>query len=360
MKRDAVKLVLPGLLITFGLILLTGLFNLYSATRVSMPSAFWKQIVWIIAGLLVSAPFVLLDYRIITRLAPGIWAFVVLLLSLVWFFPAIKGSHRWIDLGPLNLQPSEFAKLAVIFAASACLADTPSDEPIKLRKLIMSLAYILIPVFLIAAEPDLGTSLLVLSTGMSVVFVGGISRRLIVILLILLALTAPIVYSYGLQDYQKDRITSLLSGGDPKGAGYHAYQSLIAVGSGRVDGKGYLKGTQNQMRFVPEQHTDFVFAVFAEEFGFVGSVIFIIVYAGFLIFCIIAAYTAREKFGMLLCAGISGMFLVHFFVNIGMVINLLPVVGVTLSFMSYGGSSLLFSMICVALMVNVNLRRQNY
>jgi len=345
------------------ILLIAGLFNLYSASSVSIPRAFYMQLVWLGVGLLISIPLIVIDYRVWERLGKYLWIITAVLLVAVLFSKSIAGSHRWLVLGPIRLQPSELAKVVLILTLAQHFQEEGRPGPYNLKQLIKPLFYILGFVGLVIIEPDLGTSLIIMFIGVTMVLVAGVERRTLLGFLVAAIVAIPIGWIYALKDYQKTRILTLLSAGgaaDTRGAGYHAYQSLIAVGSGEVTGKGYLQGTQNMMRFLPEQHTDFAFAVFAEEFGFIGSVLLMATFVAFLILSLRVAWMAREKFGIFVATGITTLFALHVFINIGMVTGMLPVVGMTLPFFSYGGSSLLIFIVCTALLINIHSRRQMF
>ena len=351
-----------ALIITATLLLAVGLFNLYSASRVSIPRAFYMQLVWLGAGVALSVPMIVIDYRVWERLGKYLWIITALLLVAVLFSKRIAGSHRWLLLGPVRLQPSELAKVVLILTLAQHFQEEGAPGPYNLKQLLKPLFFILGFVGLVVVEPDLGTSLIIMFVGVTMVLVAGVERRTLLGFAVAAIVAVPLAWIYGLKDYQKTRILTLLSAGgaDTKGAGYHAYQSLIAVGSGEVAGKGYLQGTQNMMRFLPEQHTDFAFAVFAEEFGFIGSVALMALFVAFLILSLRVAWLAREKFGIFVATGITTLFALHVFINIGMVTGMLPVVGMTLPFFSYGGSSLMMFVICTALLINIHMRRQMF
>lgn len=290
---------------------------------------------------------------VIMRLAPYVYtAGVLLLLGVEFLGETSKGAQRWLDLGFIRLQPSEMLKIAV----PMLLAWYFHRNQGRLRVLDFLVAGVLlaIPFTLIVRQPDLGTALLVFASGFCVIYFGGLSFRLLTPLIILVVaalgtviyfedqICQPEVSWYMLHDYQKYRVCTLLNpGSDPLGKGFHTIQSMIAVGSGGVYGKGYMLGTQSHLDFIPERTTDFIFAVFAEEFGLYGGIMLLVLYALLIMRGLAIATTATTQFGRLLAGSMAMMFFVYVFVNVGMVTGILPVVGVPLPFMSYGGTALL-------------------
>ena len=361
LERSMSKAATPWpLVVAVALLVTAGLVNLYSSTRGNQPQAFYQQLIWLGVSLVLWVPGLLVDYRVLDKLSRLVWLVVVALLVAVLFTRPISGAHRWIILGPLHVQPSELVKLALILVLAHHYQNMERPGPYGMKDLVKPLAYTSVPAVLVLLEPDLGTSLIILFIGLTMILLAGVKRKTLAVLALAGLVAIPMAWNYGLRDYQKTRILTLLGGGDKTGAGYHSYQSLIAVGSGELWGKGYLEGTQNQMRFLPEQHTDFAFAVWAEEFGFVGSFLLLAVYGLILWLGLLVAWLAREKFGLFLAGGVMALLFFHVAVNIGMVIGLLPVVGMTLPLFSYGGSSLLVFMLGIALVVNVHQRRQMF
>lgn len=349
-----------GIIIPALIIILLGLVNLYSATHQGESSNLvFVQLGWIGIGALFMTIAILIDYRIFERFAYIIYGICVLLLLAVLIIgSSAMGAQRWITLGPIRFQPSDPMKIALVIALARYFSGKRNDAPYYLRELFIPFLIVGIPALLILFEPDLGTALLISFVGMSILIFMKIRWQSILVLIILAAIAIPITWNFVLKDYQKGRIEAFINpASDPKGKGYHAIQSMIAVGSGRFLGKGYMKGTQTQLKFLPEQHTDFIFSVLAEEHGFFGSLIAILTYLMLLLFGIRAASRAREKFGVLLGLGIVLIFAWHIFINIGMVTGVMPVVGVPLPFLSYGGTSLVTSMIAIGLLINISMRR---
>ena len=339
-----------------------GLLTLYSVVTADAAAGqktlYYKQLTWLCGGLFMMTAAFLFHYKLLDR-----YAFAIYLLSLILLVAVLVvgkvggGSKRWLALGPVSVQPSEFVKLAVIVVLARYYSKNAYTRGFTLRELITPFVLVLAPAALIVKQPDLGTALLIVIIAGSMTLFAKIERRSLLILFTTGILAVPMVW-FILKDYQKQRILTFLDPDrDPLGAGYHIIQSKIAIGSGMFAGKGYLKGTQNALSFIPEQHTDFIFSVFAEEWGFMGSAILILVFLLLIVWGLNVAYGCRDPFGTIMAVGISAMIFWQVLVNIGMVMGLLPVVGVTLPFISYGGSSIVTMMISVGLLINVSMRR---
>jgi rod shape determining protein RodA len=350
---------LLGLAVLIGCI---GLLTLYSAVTAETPAPqkilFFKQMLWFCIGLLAMVTAFLFNYKLLDRWAQPIYFGCILLLIAVLFFGRyIGGSRRWLIIGPLSFQPSELVKIAVILSLAHYYSRDAKTRGFTLRELIRPLIFILLPVILIGMQPDLGTAgLLVLIAASITVFVK-IERRSFIYLIASGAVLVPLIWFF-LREYQKKRILVFLDPDrDPLGAGYHIIQSKIAIGSGMLSGKGFLKGTQNALSFLPEEHTDFIFSVLAEEWGFLGSVTLVLVFLILIFWGLTVAHGCREPFGTIVAVGISSMIFWQVIINIGMSMGLLPVVGVPLPFVSYGGSSVLTTAIGIGLLLNVSMRR---
>ncbi len=350
---------LLGLALVIGCV---GLITLYSAVTAETPAPqkvlFFKQLLWFSVGLIAMVTAFLFNYKILDRWAQPIYFACIALLVLVLFFGKyVGGSRRWLIIGPVSLQPSELVKIAVIIALARYYSKDAKTRGFTLRELIRPLMIILLPVLLIGMQPDLGTAgLVVLIAGAITVFVK-IERRSFVYLMGSGAVTVPLIWFF-LKGYQKKRILTFLDPDrDPLGAGYHIIQSKIAIGSGMLSGKGFLKGTQNALSFLPEEHTDFIFSVLAEEWGFLGSMTLVFLFLILILWGLNVAHACREPFGTILAIGVSAMIFWQAFINIGMSMGLLPVVGVPLPFVSYGGSSVLTTAVSIGLLLNVSMRR---
>jgi len=281
---------------------------------------------------------------------------VLLLLAVLVVGDVGKGAQRWLDLGVVRFQPSEILKLAVPMALAWFLS-LRQLPPRALRVLVAALM-MAVPVLLIAKQPDLGTSLLVASAGIMVLFLAGLSWRLIALLAALAGAAAPSLWLL-MRDYQRQRVLTFLDpGSDPLGAGYHTIQAQIAIGSGGTYGKGWLNGTQSHLEFLPERSTDFIFAVIGEEFGLVGILLLLALYLFIIGRGLYIASQARDSFGRLLAGSLTMVFFVYLFVNTGMVVGLLPVVGVPLPLVSYGGTSLVTIMAGFGIIMSIHTHRK--
>lgn len=324
-----------------------------------------RQLTWISFGIVIAACLLFFDYKLFEQWGIWFYVFVLLMLVFVWSFGrATSGSRRWIDLGLMRLQPSEFAKLAIIVVLASYFHDKVGRGGLTFRDLINPFVLTLLPVALVLIQPDLGTAAVTVLVAVSMVAFIGVEKRTLLWLIGTTVTLAPIAYFLGehlLLDYQKKRILTFLNPEyDPVGAGYHIIQSQIAIGSGGLFGKGFLQGTQNQLMFLPVKHTDFVFAVLAEEWGFVGCLVVLLLFSGVLLRGLAISGRARDNFGALIAFGCVALIFWHVTINVGMVTGLLPVVGVPLSFLSYGGSSLLSSFLAISILVNVSMRRFIY
>lgn len=290
--------------------------------------------------------------------SPPIYALGVLMLVAVLLIGDVgKGAQRWLDLGVVRFQPSEMLKLAVPMMVAWLLAARPL--PPSLARVAGAAALILVPALLIAKQPDLGTALLVGGAGIAVLFIGGLGWRLIAAIAGSVAALAPILWHY-LRDYQRQRVLTFLNPeSDPLGAGYHIIQSQIAIGSGGIQGKGWLNGTQSHLEFLPERHTDFIFAVIGEELGLSGILILLAIYLFIIYRGLAIAANCQDSYGRLLAGGLSLVFFVYVFVNTGMVTGLLPVVGVPLPLVSYGGTSMVTLMAGFGMLMAIQTHRKS-
>jgi rod shape determining protein RodA len=339
-----------------------GVWNLASASRSAHAPVWISQAVFMGVGVAVALAVTLFDYRWFQRAAWGLYGvLVVLLAGVLWKGRVIMGARRWFSVGPVSFQPSELAKIAVIlvlarwFAADA--ERSPPRAPYGLRGLVAPVALVLLPFALILKEPDLGTGLIVVAIGVTVILSAGVRWKAIAVAVVVVAVGATAAWPH-LKPYQRKRVETFFNPeGDARGAGYHAVQSMIAVGSGQGFGKGWGQGTQTLLSFLPEQHTDFIFSVWAEEHGFVGCLLLLALYYALVAAGLGIAGNARDPFGRFVALGATAMIFWHAFVNMGMVIGILPVVGVTLPLMSYGGSSVVAVFVAVGLLASVATRR---
>lgn len=351
-----------GLLGATFLLGLIGLIVLYSAVTAGTSNPhkvlYLKQIVWFCGGLTVMVVFFLFDYKILDRWGVVIYLIcIVLLVCVLIFGKYVGGSRRWLAVGPITIQPSELVKIAVIIILARHYSRYANTKGLTLIDLITPMTLTVIPFALIVKQPDLGTAMLVLLLAASMTIFVKIEKRSFAYLIGAATITFPLIWFF-LKGYQKQRIMTFLNPDrDPLGAGYHIIQSKIAIGSGMILGKGYLKGTQNILSFLPEQHTDFILSVLAEEWGFTGSIFLLIVYLFLISRGLTIAYRCRDNFGTILCFGITVMIFWQAFINVGMVMGLMPVVGVPLPLISYGGSSVITTMVGIGILMNVSMRR---
>jgi rod shape determining protein RodA len=338
-----------------------GLVNLYSATRAApVASMFPGQVRVMAVGLVLFLITSVIDYRVWLR-----FAWILLLVGTIAVVGVhfagyvVKGSRRWINLGFISLQPSELIKVTVILALGRFVHDRENNVP--LLGLGLRFAAFVAAILMIAWQPDLGTASLTTLICLSVALLT--ARRLWPIFVGLGTTLAafPFLWTYALHAYQRRRVLTFLDpSSDPSGAGWHTRQSIFAIGSGRVGGKGYLQGTQNQLQFLPEHWSDFPFSVWAEEWGFIGSVTLLALYLFLVLWIVNVATQARDRFGAVICLGVAAMIFWHMVVNIAMVTGFAPVVGVTLPLISHGGSSVLTIIIGLGLVSSVSVRRYAY
>lgn len=336
-----------------------GILNLYSATASwTGTPAYLKQVYWLGLGLLIALGVSAFDYRHLEHTGFFLYGLNLLLLVLVLLVgKTTMGATRWINLGGLNIQPSEVMKIVIIITLARYFSQRDNTRGYSLAELFVPFLLLGLPVLLIIKQPDLGTSMLIIFIGGTMTLFAGI-RRLTLAVLALLGAAGAIGGWFLLHDYQRERVHTFLDPEkDPLGAGYHIIQSKIAVGSGGFFGRGFMGGTQSQLSFLPERHTDFAFSVFAEEWGFAGSLVLVLLYLLVIIWGMYIARRAADTFGMFLALGVVGMLFWHIVVNLGMVIGLLPVVGVPLPLFSYGGTSMITTMIGTGILLNVSMRR---
>ncbi|MGQ8363962.1 rod shape-determining protein RodA [Glaciecola sp. 1036] len=338
-------------------LMFVGLLTIYSSGGQEMDLVY-RQLIRL--GLALTVMFALaqvptLFLRRISVYAYGIGVFM--LVGVLLFGDMGKGAQRWLDLGFVRFQPSEIMKLAVPLMLAAYVSRR--SLPPKFSTILIGFGLVFIPTILIAKQPDLGTSLLIASSGIFVLFLAGLSWKLITVIAGLGGAFTPIMWFFLMKDYQKQRVTTFLDPeSDPLGSGYHIIQSKIAIGSGGLDGKGWLQGTQSQLEFLPERHTDFIFAVFSEEFGLIGVIGLLIMYLFIIFRGLYIASRAQDPFSKLLAGSITLTFFVYVFVNMGMVSGLLPVVGVPLPLISYGGTSMVTLLAGFGILMSISTQQR--
>lgn len=351
-----------SLLLLIFILIAIGVVNLYSATiqaEVGKGAPIYlKQVYWAGFGFFLLLVVLFFDYHLLLSIAyPLYWVSILLLIGVLLFGRAISGSQRWLTLASFSFQPSELVKVSLILALAKYFFQNEVNHRYGLRDLYIPFGMVLLPALLIIKQPDLGTALLLMLVSISLFLFLGIEWKTLFISFGSVLLSLPLFWFF-LKDYQKKRILIFIQPeSDPLGAGYHIIQSKIAVGSGGFWGKGFLKGTQGQLHFLPEQHTDFAFSVLAEEWGFVGSLIVVTLFLFLILWALNIARQSKDRFGMTLALGICLLFFWQSLVNMGMVVGWVPVVGVPLPFISYGGSSIMASLIGIGLLLNIHMRR---
>lgn len=347
----------------FAVILITacGLLNLYSALSTVggiKKAMFYRQVHSLILGFILLFAAILFDYSHLERGAPFFFGACLLLLVVTLILgKAAGGSRRWLSVGRFVFQPSELMKLGLIFYLAKHLGQGVPKGGLRLKELAVPAAVLVAAMVLVVRQPDLGTTLLFMLIAGSMLVFAGVQTQALVLLAGLGLSFMPIVFFF-LKDYQKERILTLIDPGrDPLGAGYHLIQSKIAVGSGGFWGKGFLKGTQSHLKFLPEHHTDFIFSLLAEEWGFVGGMVILALFFLLIISCLNTARKARDPFGSFVAVGVASMVFWQVFINIGMVLGLLPVVGIPLPLISFGGSSATVTLMGLGLVLNIGMRK---
>lgn len=334
-----------------------GLANIYSSTG-GFTRVYYTQIYGIVLGAVALAVALSIDYRSLCDKSHFIYFGVVALLLYVYFFGAVRGgSRRWIDLGVFNLQPSEFAKATLALVLAKFFGESRRGVLTQVD-LVIAGAITALPLLIIARQPDLGTAVTLVPVVFAIAFVAGMPMRIVGILALVAVLAAPVAWKFALRDYQKERIETFLDPAqDARGAGYQQIQARITVGSGGLWGKGFTEGTQGQLRFLPVAHNDFIFSVLAEEHGFAGVLVALALYLFVILRAIESARLAKDRLGAYLVMGVLASFTFQVVYNITMSAGLAPVKGLTLPLMSYGGSSMIATLVGFGLILNVRMRR---
>ncbi|MCM8784755.1 MAG: rod shape-determining protein RodA [Candidatus Omnitrophica bacterium] len=334
------------------ILIFIGLIILFSASKgviLTKEGFFIRQVIWVIIGSILVKIFKNSDYRNLDKISYFFYFLTIILLSIV----LVKGegrASRWIGLGWFYFQPSEFAKLVIILTLSSYL----SKRDIKrFSVLFTSFLIVAIPFFLVFKQPNLGTAIIFILIFIGITYIAGISKKQLFIIFLITIFSSPLIWTI-MEDYQRERILTFLNPmRDPLGKGYNLLQSKITIGSGGFIGKGFMKGTQTKLAFLPEYHTDFIFCVLAEEFGFLGVVIFVLIYFYFLNKIFEILYLSKDIFGKLISTGIFIMFASHFLINLGMTLGIFPIVGIPLPFVSYGGSCLIVSILSIIVLSSI-------
>jgi len=338
-----------------------GILNLYSITshwEATSTPVYLKQTFWLLIGLVLMITIAFIEYRFYSDFGYIIYSASIFLLLLVLAYGIItSGAQRWIKIGFINFQPSEFVKISFILALAKFFHSPPDREGYSLKHLVFPFLLLMIPMILILKQPDLGTAIILFLVFFSILLFVKIRWPSLLAMVIVGASTLPLVWRF-LKEYQRKRIITFFNPDlDPLGAGYHLIQSKIAVGSGGILGKGFMKGTQCKLGFLPEQQTDFIFSVLGEEWGLIGSLILVLLYFSLIWWGLRIAVQAKDRFGAVMSFGVVAMLFWHVFINIGMVLGLMPVVGIPLPLLSYGGSFLVSTLIGIGLLLNVSMRR---
>ncbi len=349
------------LLIIILLIVASGLMTLYSAARAGLEttqSFFFKQLLWYCLGIMVMISSFLIHFKRLDYYAyAGYFLCIILLVAVIFAGKYVAGARRWLVFGPITLQPSELAKLGVIVVLARYYSRSVTMDGLRLRDLILPALMTLVPFLLIAKQPDLGTAMMILLIAATMTVFAKIEKKALIAIMSIGLICIPMTW-FLLKEYQKRRIMTFLEPDmDPLGAGYHILQSKIAIGSGMLSGKGFLKGTQNALSFLPEHHTDFIFSVLAEDWGFIGSAAVIFLFIFLITWCLNIAHNCKDQFGIFLVIGITALIGWEVFINIGMVMGLMPVVGIPLPFISYGGSAVITKMLCIGILMSISMRR---
>lgn len=345
------------------ILVIIGIIGIYSAGYNSTDNTeYQKQIIWFGIGLVVMGAVWLVDYNLLGKLSyAGYGVFLALLVAVLFTIP-INNATSWFDLGFFKFQPSELMKIVYILLLAKVLdkMDTKGKKQInKLPNLFAVLVIFIVPFLLILKQPDFGTAIVFAFITITMLFKAGVSYKYMLIGLAILVVLAPLVYNFVLSDYQQNRIKVFLNPElDPLDSGYNAIQSKIAIGAGKIFGTGLLQGTQTQFGYLPVKSSDFIFSAISEEMGFIASAGIVVIYTFMIIRMINISNTAKDNFGSLAAIGIAGMYMFHLIENVGMTMGLLPITGIPLLFVSYGGSSMLTSFISLGLLLSISGRRK--
>lgn len=362
MKQKIFKNMEWGILICSVLLLSIGMVALFSATQNTEYEELKKQALWFLISIPIMIVVILIDYQTIAKLSPVFYGIFIILLIAVFFTEPINGATSWFQLGLFSFQPAEFAKVFVIIFIAyiiEMLCKKGRREINRIWKLGIILLAAIVPILLIAKQPDYGTALAFVAALCFMLFVSGIKAKYIVVAVLIVVVSLPILYLFVLPEHAKTRIEVFLDPEkDPRGAGYNIIQSKLAIGAGQLFGMGITKGNQTQLGFLYPKTTDFIFAVIGEELGFIVSSSIIVIYVILITKAIYVAKTAKDDIGSYIAMGIAGMFFFHMVENIGMTMGLLPITGIPLPFVSYGGSALITNFIAIALLLNISGRRQ--
>lgn len=362
MKRKILKNIEWSILISTIILVIIGLVALTSATKNSNYEELKKQILWLTISIPILIVVIFVDYDIFAKISPILYGIILILLVAVLFTSAVNGATSWFDIGPFSFQPAEFAKVVIVLFIAWLITKIQKngrDQINRVLKLGLLLIAFAVPVLLIIKQPDYGTAMAFVSAFIFMLFVAGLKKRYIIPSILLVVILVPVLYFFVLPEHAKSRIDVYLNPDlDPRGAGYNIIQSKLAIGAGQLLGMGLFKGNQTQLGFLYPKTTDFIFSLIGEEMGFVVAASIIFLYVVLITKSIYVAKTAKDDLGSYIAIGIAGIFFFHMIENIGMTMGLLPITGVPLPFVSYGGSSLLSNFIMIGLLLNISGRRQ--
>lgn len=351
-----------SILICVAILITIGCIALYSATQSTEHDELIKQLIWLGISIPIMIAAICIDYELIVKISPIAYGLILISLIAVLFTEPINGATSWFIIGSFSIQPAEFAKIFVILTLALVISkvqEKGKDEISKPLKLMLCLLVVAIPVILIVKQPDYGTAIAFIVATVFVLLVSGIDKKYIIISIILAVVILPLLYKFILPEHAKTRIDVFLNPNlDPRGSGYNIIQSKLAIGSGQLFGMGVTQGNQTQLGYLYPKTTDFIFSVIGEEMGFLVAGLVIVLYVVLITKIIFIAKTAKDDKGAYIAMGIAGVFVFHMVENIGMTMGLLPITGVPLPFVSYGGSSLLTNLILIGLVLNVSGRRK--
>ena len=362
MRKRELKNMEWGILVVAIILCTIGIVALFSATQETEYEEFTKQIIWFVVSLIAMVVMMFIDYNLLLKASPVLYGISIILLIAVLFTTPINGASSWFNIGAFSFQPGEFAKISVIlfFTYAILKIQRKGQEEInRPTRLLILFATIAVPILLIIKQPDYGTALAYIVAVALMLFSAGTDKRYIIVTILTIVIAVPLLYNFVLPEHAKNRIDVFLHPeSDPRGSGYNIIQSKLAIGAGGLTGMGLLKGNQTQLGFLYPKTTDFIYSVIGEEMGFIvaGGIILLFVYL--ITKCIYIAKTAKDKAGSLIAIGITGVFLFHVVENIGMVMGLLPITGVPLPFVSYGGSSLITNFMFIGILLNISGKRQ--
>ena len=361
MKDKILKNMEWSVVICVVILVFIGCVELYSVTGSSGYNELIKQLIWFAISIPVVCGIVCIDYNIIAKISKILYVIMIGLLIGVMFTKPINGATSWYDIGSVSFQPSEFAKICVVISLSSVIVKIQKKGKERINKplkLLWSLTVVAIPVLLIVLQPDYGTAIAFCLATALILIVAGLDKKYIISAIIFITVALPLLYFFVLPSHAKTRIDVFLNPNlDPRGSGYNVLQSKLAIGSGKFFGMGIKNGSQTQLGYLYPQTTDFIYSAIGEEMGFVVAAAVIVLYIILVVKAISIAKTAKDDLGSYIAAGIAGIFMFHMIENIGMTMGLLPITGVPLPFVSYGGSSLLTNCILIGLLINISGRR---